>query len=82
MGEAIVTRDSTNSPNLTVHDVMAYVGVGAESAVYRLIRDHGLPFRRLGRRYRFKQIEIDAWLKPNGATLDIERSRSARKGLR
>jgi excisionase family DNA binding protein len=40
-------------PYLTAHEAMAYLRVNSQSALYRLIREHRMPFLRIGRLYRF-----------------------------
>lgn len=40
---------------------MRHLGLGSQTALYRLITDHRLPYGRVGNRYRFKRIDLDAW---------------------
>jgi excisionase family DNA binding protein len=63
------------SPYLTAAEAIAYLKLPSVQALYRLIRDHGLPTCRVGRRYRFDQREVDAWAR--GFNSDIDRWRAA-----
>jgi len=45
-----------------VDDVAAHLGV-AKDSVYRWIAERGLPAHRVGRLFRFKLSEIDAWVR-------------------
>ena len=48
-----------------VEDVAAHLGV-AKDSVYRWIEERGLPAHRVGRLFRFKLSEIDAWVRRDG----------------
>jgi excisionase family DNA binding protein len=65
------------NPYLTPSETIAYLKLGSRSALYRLIREHALPYLRVGGRYRFDVREIDAWA--HGHTSAIEWTRSQRK---
>ena len=58
------------SPYLTARETIAYLRIGSQSALYRLIREHALPFCRVGRLYRFDQRELEAWMRGFGSALD------------
>jgi excisionase family DNA binding protein len=62
---------------LTVLETMAYLKIGSRSALYRLIREHALPFVRVGGRYRFETRELDAWVRGHHSA--IEWTRTQRK---
>jgi excisionase family DNA binding protein len=62
------------TPYLTAKDAMAYLNVGSQSALYRLIREHGMPFCRIGRLYRFDRAELDAWAHGHGSALEMHRA--------
>lgn len=64
------------SPYLTAREAMAYLNVGSQSALYRLIREHRMPFCRIGRLYRFDKRELDAWA--HGFSSAIEQVRAGR----
>jgi len=49
-----------------VGTVAAHLGVNKDS-VYRWIEKNGLPAHRVGRLFRFKLSEIDAWVKAGEA---------------
>lgn len=65
------------NPYLTAKDTIAYLKLGSTSALYRLIREHRLPFCRVGRNYRFDQREIDAWT--HGYSSALEQIRHGRR---
>ncbi len=44
------------------NDVATHLGV-AKDSVYRWIDERGLPAHRVGRLFRFKLSEIDAWVR-------------------
>lgn len=67
----------TREPKMTAAEAIAYLAIGSESALYRLINEHGLPYLRVGRRYRFDRAEVDAWL--HGHRSSIEWARAQRK---
>lgn len=63
-----------DSPYLTAREAMAYLKVGSSSALYRLIREHRMPFCRMGRLYRFDQRELDAWAHGHGSVIEMLRA--------
>jgi uncharacterized protein len=52
---------SSAEPWVSAEDVASHLGVRKES-VYRWIDSRGLPVHRLGRLFRFRLSEIDAWV--------------------
>lgn len=46
---------------LTTDDVLGYLRVNART-VYRLIKDGSLPAVRIGRQWRIRRSDLDAWL--------------------
>ena len=48
-------------PFLTTRQAAAYLHVGGPGAIYILIREHSLPYRRVGSLFRFDQRELDRW---------------------
>ena len=67
------------SPYLTGREAMAYLKLGSQSALYRLIREHRMPFCRVGRSYRFDVRELDAWMRGHASALDFMRSTRTRR---
>jgi len=57
---------------VSVDDVAAHLGVTKDS-IYRWIDKRGLPARKLGRLWKFKLSEVDAWVEGGGATDDDQR---------
>lgn len=52
---------------LSVKEICAYMGVSSDT-VYRWIETHEMPVHRMGRLFKFKITEIDAWVKAGGAS--------------
>jgi len=50
----------------SVDEIAAYLGVSRET-VYRWIDAKGLPAHRIGKFWRFKTSEVDAWAKTDQA---------------
>lgn len=46
---------------LTMGEVLGYLRV-TPGTIYRLIKTGDLPAVRIGRRWRFRQSDLDAWL--------------------
>ena len=51
---------------LTVDEICKYLSVTNET-VYKWIDQRGMPGHRVGRRWMFKQEEVDAWVRSGGA---------------
>lgn len=51
---------------LTVDDICKYLNVSNET-VYKWIEHRDMPGRRVGRRWMFKQNEVDEWVCTGGA---------------
>jgi excisionase family DNA binding protein len=62
---------------LTTEEVLEYLQVNLRT-VYRLIKSKSIPAVRVGRQWRFKKQDIDAWLEGRGRG----DSQSARQGPR
>ena len=54
---------------LTIKQAAEYLQLGSESAVRRLVKEHRLPFGRIGRKYRFSKSRLDAWVESCGDVL-------------
>ena len=63
------------TPYLTAREAMAYLKVNTHAGLYRLIREHRLPFCRRGRQYLFHRDELDAWLRGFSSEIEMARSR-------
>jgi excisionase family DNA binding protein len=64
---------TVDSPYLTARDTIAYLRLGSSSALYRLIREHRLPFCRVGKLYRFDRRELDAWAHGHSSAIEWAR---------
>lgn len=54
-------------PWVGVDDVARHLGVSHDT-VYRWIDAKGLPAHKLGRLWKFKLADVDAWVRSGGAT--------------
>lgn len=52
-------------PWVSVEEVAKHLGV-AKDSVYRWIETRGLPARRVGRLWKFRLTEVDAWVNSKG----------------
>ncbi|XXF81225.1 helix-turn-helix domain-containing protein [Myxococcaceae bacterium GXIMD 01537] len=60
---------TTNEPWVSVEDVAKHLGVARDS-VYRWIESRGLPAHKIGRLWKFKLSQVDAWVEAGGAEPD------------
>lgn len=51
---------------LSVDEIAAYLGIVRES-VYRWIAHRNMPGHRIGRRWKFRLEEVDAWVRSGGS---------------
>lgn len=63
------------SPYLTAREAIAYLRLGSQSALYRLIREHALPHGRRGHLLLFDTRELDAWIRGHDSALEFARVR-------
>jgi excisionase family DNA binding protein len=68
MGGAATTLEGTTmtEPWASVDEVAKHLGVVKDS-VYRWIEHRGLPAHKIGRLWKFKLTEVDAWVRRGGA---------------
>ncbi|HHU88476.1 MAG: helix-turn-helix domain-containing protein [Sphaerochaetaceae bacterium] len=52
---------------LTVEEIRHYLNVSKET-IYRWVEQKSMPGHRVGRRWMFKQNEIDSWIRSGGAS--------------
>ena len=52
---------------LSVTEIAKYLGASNDS-VYRWIEKHAMPAHRVGRAWKFKKDEVDAWVRSGGAS--------------
>lgn len=57
---------TTTEPWVSVEDVAKHLGVARDS-VYRWIESRGLPAHKIGRLWKFKLSQVDAWVEAGGA---------------
>jgi len=63
---------------LSVDEIAAHLGVSRDT-VYRWIEQHDMPAHKVGRLWKFKVSEVDAWVKSGGATLRTSKIDGARQ---
>jgi excisionase family DNA binding protein len=63
---ALRTRQATPERWVSVEDVAEHLGVVKDS-IYRWIENRGLPAQKIGRLWKFKLSEVDAWVRAGGA---------------
>lgn len=52
---------------LSVGEICTYLGVSNDT-VYRWIEKHDMPAHRVGRLWKFKKEQVDAWVEAGGAS--------------
>ena len=62
---------------LSVEEIAHYLGVSNDT-VYRWIDKQGMPGHRVGRRWMFKQDEVDSWVRSGCTADDTENSKTRR----
>lgn len=60
---------------LSVEEVAKYLGVSKDT-IYRWITTHSMPAHRVGRFWKFKQEQIDAWVESGGAMENNDQSQT------
>jgi excisionase family DNA binding protein len=51
---------------LSITEICKYLGVSNDT-VYKWIDRHGMPAHRMGRLWKFKKRQVDAWVESGGA---------------
>ena len=64
-------------PWVSVEDVAKHLGVVKDS-IYRWIEHRGLPAHKIGRLWKFKLTEVDAWVRAGGVDQDDNDKERAR----
>jgi len=70
------------SPYLDARGAIAYLQLPSHSSLYRLIRQHALPFNRRGRLYLFDRRDLDAWVKGFGSAIEMARAEKRSSRIR
>jgi len=52
---------------LSVDEIAEYLGVSKDT-VYSWINGRGMPAHRMGRLWKFKRLQVDAWVESGGAS--------------
>ncbi len=64
---ALRNQQATPERWVSVEEVAKHLGVVKDS-IYRWIENRGLPAHKIGRLWKFKLSEVDAWVRAKGAT--------------
>jgi len=64
-----------SEPWVKVEEVASHLGV-AKDTVYRWVQTRGLPAHRLGRLWKFKVSDVDAWVR-HGKAADADTDQDA-----
>lgn len=59
----------------SVDEIATHLGIARET-VYRWIDQKGLPAHRIGKFWKFKIIEVDAWARAGAAASESDKKRS------
>lgn len=54
---------------LSVEEISKYLGISSDT-VYRWINKHSMPAHRVGRLWKFKKEQVNAWVEAGGAARD------------
>ena len=54
---------------LSIHEICEHLGVSSDT-VYKWIDKHTMPAHRMGRLWKFKKSQVDAWIEAGGASTD------------
>ena len=66
---------------LSVEEIAEYLGV-SKDAVYSWVSTKGMPGHRVGRFWKFKRDEVDAWVRAGGADGGEKTETSSTRGAR
>jgi len=66
-----------DDPWMSVDDIAKYLGVSRDT-VYSWVANKGMPGFKLGRFWKFKKQDVDAWVRDRGAASTGEESREER----
>ena len=57
---------------LSVDDICKYLGVSKDT-VYKWIDKQGMPAYRIGRLWKFKKKQVDAWVEGSGLSSETDK---------
>ena len=52
---------------LSVEEISAHLGIGVQTCYKWIRRKRNMPAHKVGRLWKFKRTEIDAWVREGGA---------------
>ncbi len=53
---------------LSVEEISKYLGISTDT-VYRWLDERSIPGHRVGKKWKFKTVEVDEWIRGGGADL-------------
>ena len=59
---------------LSVEEIAHYLGVSRDT-IYAWVSKLLMPAHRVGRQWKFKQVEVDAWVHDGGAAVGLSSTR-------
>ncbi|MFH0725782.1 MAG: helix-turn-helix domain-containing protein [Pseudomonadota bacterium] len=62
---------------LSINEICKYLGVSNDT-VYKWIDKYEMPAHRMGRLWKFKKEQVDAWVEAGGATADSPKEDAGR----
>jgi|GEM_PF-702845 len=66
---------------LSVDEICKHLGVSKDT-VYKWIDKHGMPAHRMGRLWKFKKEQVDAWVEAGGAATGTTENQAETTRLR
>ena len=63
---------------LSVDEICKHLGISSDT-VYRWIDRFNMPAHRMGRLWKFKKDEVDAWVKAGGAAEPVETNKTRKE---
>ena len=66
---------------LSMDEMCRYLGVSSDT-VYRWIDRFGMPAHRMGRLWKFKKAQVDAWIEAGGAAAHASKAVNVKESRR
>jgi excisionase family DNA binding protein len=82
MNNQLGTGNRPVEPWASVEELAAHLGI-VRDTIYRWIETKGMPAHRIGRLWKFKLSEVDAWVRQGGpavsSTSTVEKEKRGRR---
>ena len=66
---------------LSINEICKYLGISNDT-VYRWIDRHSMPAHRVGRLWKFKKNQVDAWIEAGGARAESTKDEAGKDSKR